>query len=130
MYAPCGHKIFMTRRYPLNNSDVHDCFILLGTYAACGNTYKTNTTWSRDIDPLSPRTVRPWDVRFLPYLEWATLPGEMFTLVVYDPGYLVTHAIYNNIRGHDISTADVRQLIPCLYAFPPDRHICKLLSIK
>lgn len=77
-----------------------------GTYTACGNTYKTNTTWSRDIDPLSPLTVRPWDVRFLPYLEWATLPGEMFTLVVYDPGYLVTHAIYNNIRGHDISTAD------------------------
>ena len=84
-------------------------FSATGNYTGCGNSYTVNTTLIQDVDPLSGLVTSPWYTRFLPSLQWSTLPGDLFTLIIYDAGYLPTHGIYTNIKGTDMSTATVRK---------------------
>ena len=56
---------------------------------------------------MSNLVASPWNTRFLPYLQWSSQPGDVYTLFVYDAGYGPTHGVYTNINGNDISTATV-----------------------
>ncbi|XP_053376520.1 uncharacterized protein LOC123534091 [Mercenaria mercenaria] len=77
-------------------------------YTACGNHFLTNETWSMDIDPTSDVIVYPWYVRHFPEnVDWDYSAGDLFTLMVYDVAYLVSHGIYVNIQGNNMSTAEV-----------------------
>jgi len=40
-------------------------------------------------------------------MEWSYSEGEYFTLIVYDVGYPMVHAVYANIHGNDMATAEV-----------------------
>ena len=82
-------------------------FFSAGSYDGCGQSETINTTWNQDIDPISGLVASPWNTRFLPYLQWTTQPGDVYTLFVYDVGHGITHAAYTDIKGNDISTAKV-----------------------
>ena len=77
-----------------------------GEYTACGNTYSMDA-WSSSIDPLEDLVVTPWQTKQLPLLDWTVSPGDMFTLVIYDVGYLFFNGVYININGADMSSAEV-----------------------
>ena len=82
----------------------------VGSYDGCDQTVTINTTWNQDIDPISGLVASPWKTRFLPYLQWTTQPGDVYTLIVYDAGFGPMHGVYTNINGNDISTATVINL--------------------
>ena len=54
------------------------------------------------MDPLSDDVVTPWYVRLEPTIEWEANSTDMFTLVVYDVGYMYTHGVYINIQGGNL----------------------------
>ncbi|XP_060564390.1 uncharacterized protein LOC132723646 [Ruditapes philippinarum] len=76
-------------------------------YTACGNTFKTTEVWRMDVNPTSDVIVYPWYVKNFPVtVSWDYTAGDQFTLMVYDVGYLITHAVYTNIQGNDMTSAD------------------------
>lgn len=76
-------------------------------YTACGNTFKSDETWSYNVDPTSDTVVTPWYVKNFPIaINWNYTAGDKFTLIVYDVSYLITHGVYVNIDGDDILTAE------------------------
>jgi hypothetical protein len=61
-----------------------------------------------DVNPTSDVIVYPWYVKNFPVtVSWDYTAGDQFTLMVYDVGYLITHAVYTNIQGNDMTSADV-----------------------
>lgn len=78
-------------------------------YSGCGVTYTSEGTdiWRKDIDPLSLDAEEPWYLRNTPSMTWNYSSGEYFTLIVYDVGYPITHGVYANIQGNNLSTAQV-----------------------
>ena len=71
-----------------------------------------NTTWTQEIDPLSTTAERNWYVKQLPQLQWEANSTDMFTLVVYDVGYLYTHGVYVNIQGNDMTNLSPEKVRP------------------
>lgn len=103
-----SNSIF-TRLFPTGLSgDMPDRYLKMvftsgpGNYDGCGNTYSVDDIWTQEIDPLGDVVVTPWYVRNLPHLEWRYDAGDLFTLVVYDVGYLIFHGVYVNINGDNI----------------------------
>ncbi|XP_060607686.1 uncharacterized protein LOC132759843 [Ruditapes philippinarum] len=77
-------------------------------YKACGNTFKTTETWSYNADPLSDTVVYPWYVKNFPVsVNWSYTSGDLYTLMVYDAGYMTSSGLYINILNDDILSADV-----------------------
>ena len=81
---------------------------------ACGNTWDLpeGDPGQFSVDPLADDVHHPWELRKLPTFSWTSQHNDFYTLIMYDVGYFVPHAIYVNIRSNDIAHAEVHFMNP------------------
>lgn len=79
----------------------------LGSYSGCGNVWTVTENRRIDLDPAVTDIYRPWSVRNRPTMTWSANQSELYTLIVFDTGYLINHGIFLNIPGNNISQSEV-----------------------
>ncbi|XP_041361618.1 uncharacterized protein LOC121377620 isoform X2 [Gigantopelta aegis] len=80
-----------------------------GRYRGCGNEFVVPNSKLIKVDPLSPISYTPYELKDRPEFRWEAESNELYTLVFYDVGYQTIQALYVNIKGDNISTAEVIQ---------------------
>lgn len=79
----------------------------LGSYSGCGNVWTVTENRRIDLDPAVTDIYRPWSGRNRPTMTWSANQSELYTLIVFDTGYLINHGIFLNIPGSNISQSEV-----------------------
>ena len=78
-----------------------------GSYTACGNRFVVPDSKLIKVDPLSSVSHTPYELKDRPEFRWEAETNELYTLIFYDVGYLTIQALYVNIKGDNITTAEV-----------------------
>lgn len=78
-----------------------------GSYSGCGNVWTVTENRRIDLDPTVTNIYRPWSVRNRPTMTWSANHSELYTLIVFDTGYLINHGIFLNIPGNNISQSEI-----------------------
>ncbi|XP_048249786.1 uncharacterized protein C56G2.4-like [Haliotis rufescens] len=106
-------RIFQRGDYDKKNLDrfMEITFIAQpGKYEACGNVYSSQHSQLIAVDPLSDQVHTPYQLKDMPYFWWESEEKDMFSLVIYDPGYLNIKGFYINIRGSNVTTGEAIQV--------------------
>ncbi|KAJ8312400.1 hypothetical protein KUTeg_009773 [Tegillarca granosa] len=73
------------------------------TYEGCGQTWQTGPSRIIDVDPLSSDTIyHPLDTKLQPEMTWDRTPGELYTIIIYDAGSHIAHAIHINYNETEV----------------------------
>lgn len=95
----------------MHKFNIKHLVICAGKYEACGNVYSFQHSQLIAVDPLSDQVHTPYQLKDMPYFWWESEEKDMFSLVIYDPGYLNIKGFYINIRGSNVTTGEVGALI-------------------
>ena len=90
-----------------------------GSYYGCDHNYIQHSEKEFSVDPLSPASHTPWDLRATPSVAWENNDTDLFTLFVVDVPNRFFHGIFTNIPGSNIQKAEVR---------PPKSLLCGTVS--
>ena len=79
-------------------------------YTGCDYFYEDKEITTFSLNPLIDTIYTPWLTRKQPEIKWDTTgdnSNQLYTLLLQDVGYGVTHSLWMNIQGTDLSTATV-----------------------
>ncbi len=90
-------------------SDIRS-LVCVGKYTGCDFQHMDTGSKQWSVDPLENNVDVPWETRMIPEISWSTSedrPGQLYTLLFQDAGIGVTHSLWMNIEGNELSTATV-----------------------
>ncbi|KAK7089707.1 hypothetical protein V1264_024839 [Littorina saxatilis] len=75
-----------------------------GFYQACGNTYRVPAV-TQTLDPTQTTNISLWSANYQPRVSWTAEANKIYTLMVWDAGAVIMHAVMYNIRGSNLDNA-------------------------
>ena len=78
-----------------------------GSYKGCEHQLTYHTTREVTLDPLSTTVMTPYEVRAQPGVSWQADDNDVFTLMLYDAGYMSVNALHLNIPGSNLTEGQV-----------------------